>query len=158
MAHERRDIMLSVFVSSTFIDLKEYRAAVRDIIREFGAVDVAMEHLSARDERPKSECLQLVRDSDVFVGIYAHRYGNKPPGEARSITEMEYNEAVASDKKCLIYIVDDGVPWLPEFIDSGEQAKMLTSFKQRLRESHTAPMTQGTGERIWQISLRRNSF
>ena len=64
-----------VFVSSTFVDLQIHRKAVLDVIRQLGAIDVSMEHFGARDERPKDECLRLVREeSDVFVGIYAHRY------------------------------------------------------------------------------------
>ena len=51
-----------IFVSSTYEDLKEYREAVTKGIRELGAIDVAMEHLGARDERPKEESLRLVRE------------------------------------------------------------------------------------------------
>lgn len=128
--------VVNIFVSSTFIDLEEYRKAVCDIIRQLGAVDVAMEHLGARDERPKEECLRLVQDSDAFIGIYAHRYGTIPTGETISITEMEYNEAVTSGKRCLIYIVDENVPWQPKFIDVGKEAELLASFKKRLRENY----------------------
>ena len=66
--------MLPIFVSSTFVDLEDHRASVREIIRQIGAVDVAMEHLGARDERPKDECVRLIRtESKAFIGIYAHR-------------------------------------------------------------------------------------
>lgn len=129
--------MLRVFVSSTFSDLEEYRKAVCDIIRQIGAVDVAMEHFGARDARPKEECLRLVREeSDAFVGIYAHRYGNVPSRGTRSITELEYKEAIKCRQKCLIYIVDDDAPWQRSFIDDGQQAKLLNSLKNRLRKNH----------------------
>jgi hypothetical protein len=39
--------MLPIFVSSTFVDLEDHRASVREIIRQIGAVDIAMEHLGA---------------------------------------------------------------------------------------------------------------
>ena len=65
-----------VFLSSTFTDLAEYRKTVQGAIRQLGAVDVSMEHFGARDERPVDECIRLVRqESDLFVGIYAHKYG-----------------------------------------------------------------------------------
>ncbi|MFH0990873.1 MAG: SUMF1/EgtB/PvdO family nonheme iron enzyme [bacterium] len=83
-----------IFVSSTFKDLEQFREAVRAAIRQLGAIDVAMEHFGARDERPLDECIRLVREeSDIFVGIYAHRYGFIPEGETISISEAEYNTA-----------------------------------------------------------------
>ena len=127
---------LRVFVSSTFIDLEEYRKAVCDILRQAGAIDVAMEHIGARDERPKEECLRLVKESDAFIGIYAHRYGTIPTGELKSITQMEYEEAVAARKRCLIYIIDENIPWQPKYVDIGQGAELLASFKKRIRENH----------------------
>jgi hypothetical protein len=130
--------MLRVFVSSTLVDLEECRKAVCDLIRQIGWVDIAMEHLGARDERPKDVCLRLVREeSDAFVGIYAHRYGHVPSGDSRSITEMEYDEATAAGKKRLIYIIDDNVPWQKGLIDRGKKARLLESFKSRVRSNHT---------------------
>ena len=68
-----------VFVSSTFVDLKEYREAVRDALRQLGTIDLAMEDFGSRDERPVKECLRVVaQESDTLVGNYAHRYGHVP--------------------------------------------------------------------------------
>ncbi len=83
--------MTTVFVSSTFTDLKDYREAVCNGIRKLGAIDVSMENFGSRDERPKDECLKLVRENDTFVGIYAHRYGFIPDGDSISLTEAEAN-------------------------------------------------------------------
>lgn len=131
------DKMLPIFVSSTFIDLEEYRESVRNIIRQIGAIDIAMENLGARDERPKDECLRLIRnDSKAFVGIYAHRYGHIPAGDTCSITESEYKAASEVGLKRLIYIIDDNTPWQKKFIDQGKKAKLLDDFKKRLRTSH----------------------
>lgn len=129
--------MLPIFVSSTFLDLKEHRASVRDIIRQIGAVDIAMEHLGARDERPKDECLRLIRgESKAFIGIYAHRYGYIPKGDTCSITEAEYDAASSIGLKRLIYIVDEDFPWQKKFIDQGKKAQLLDKLKKRLLASH----------------------
>jgi hypothetical protein len=126
-----------VFVSSTSVDLEAHRRAVADGIRELGAVDVSMEHLGARDERPKDESLRLVRkESDFFVGIYAHRYGFIPEGDELSITEAEYNEASSAGLLRLIYLVDETAPWSPPHIDTGEAAERLARFKRKLRLTH----------------------
>jgi hypothetical protein len=129
--------MLQIFVSSTFVDLADHRASVCEIIRQIGAVDVAMEHLGARDERPKDECIRLIcKESQAFIGIYAHRYGHIPKNDTFSITESEYHAASSVGLKRLIYIVDENVPWQKQFIDQGKKAKLLDKFKTKLLSDH----------------------
>lgn len=129
--------MANVFVSSTFSDLESHRSAVRDGIRQLGLIDVSMENLGARDQRPKDECLRLLRDeSELFVGIYAHRYGYLPDGDEVSITESEYEAATLANLPRFIYIVDDDYPWLPGYIEDGDGKTRLMSFKNRLLQRH----------------------
>jgi hypothetical protein len=129
--------MLPIFVSSTFLDLEEHRSSVREIIRQIGAVDIAMEHLGARDERPKNECLRLINEeSKAFIGIYAHRYGHIPKGDACSITEAEYNAASVVGLKRFIYVVDENIPWQKKLIDQGKKAQLLDKFKKKLLANH----------------------
>src|ERR1044072_2582026 len=108
-----------VFLSSTFTDLADYRSTVQGAIRQLGAIDVSMEHFGARDERPADECIRLVRqESDLFVGIYAHKYGYVPDGAEISISEMEYKAASEASLPRFIYLVDEKQPWLPAHIDN----------------------------------------
>ena len=126
-----------VFLSSTFTDLAGHRQTVQGAIRQLGAVDVSMEHFGARDERPADECIRLVRqESDLFVGIYAHKYGYVPDGADTSISEMEYKAATEASLPRFIYVVDDNQPWLPAHIDSGESHERLLSFKAALLKRH----------------------
>lgn len=126
-----------VFLSSTFTDLADYRKTVQGAIRQLGAVDVSMEHFGARDERPADECVCLVRDeSDLFVGIYAHRYGHVPDGADVSISEMEYKAASEASLPRFIYLVDENQPWLPAHIDSGPSRERLLAFKGALMKRH----------------------
>ena len=126
-----------VFISSTFADLKEHRAAVQVAVRQLGAQDVSMEYFGARDERPLDECLRLIREtSDIFVGIYAHRRGFVPEGSEASITELEYNAASAAGLKCLIYILDKSIAWKPCYIDENEAGRQQEDFKKRLSQNH----------------------
>jgi len=76
----------TVFLSSTRQDLLAYRAAVDAALREAGLVPLAMESFGAREDLPLDLCLKEVRGADLFVGIYAWRYGFMPPGEGASIT------------------------------------------------------------------------
>lgn len=129
--------MSNIFVSSTFKDLARHRAVVREGIRQFGAIDISMENLGARDERPKAECLRLVaEESDIFVGIYAHRYGYVPDGNEISITQSEYEAATLVGMPRFIYLVDDEHPWPPAMVDHGEPKKRLDKFKSHLLTNH----------------------
>lgn len=131
-------MMKRVFVSSTLIDLREYRMRVQEVIRQLGAIDISMEHFGARDERPKDECLRLIREeSNLFVGIYAHRYGFIPNGDQKSITEQEYDAATNENLARFIYIIDDDAAWKPAYIDKDVLAEKLMRFKAKLKASHT---------------------
>jgi len=129
--------MNNIFVSSTFNDLKKHRNTVREGIRQLGAVDLSMENLGARDERPKEECLRLVKeDSQVFVGIYAHRYGFVPEGDDISITQSEYEAATLAGLPRFIYVIDNEHPWPPAMVEHGDGKDKLDVFKGHLFKNH----------------------
>ena len=126
-----------IFISSTYVDLVDYRKAVQRAIRQLGAVDVSMEYFGSRDERPKDECIRLIEnESDIFVGIYAHRYGYIPKGDRISITQTEYEAASVAGLKRFIYLVDESVPWVPAYIDKKDAEVKLNKFKDKLKADH----------------------
>ena len=47
-------------------------------LRELGHDVVAMEDYVASDQRPLAKCLADVAACDLYVGIFAHRYGHIP--------------------------------------------------------------------------------
>jgi hypothetical protein len=74
----------SVFVSSTFLDLRDHRQLVLDVILRLGMQPLAMEFFGADPSEPKDLLRREVEACDIFIGIYAHRYGYIPPaGTAR---------------------------------------------------------------------------
>lgn len=118
------------------MDLEEFREAVRKAIRQLGDDDISMENFGARDNRPKDECLRLiVEESDVFVGIYAYRYGHVPKGDTISITEAEYEAATSAGILRLLYLIDETTPWPPAHIDKNRAATQLRKFKKKLKET-----------------------
>ena len=126
-----------MFVSSTYKDLADFRMSVAKAVRQLGGTDISMENFGARDERPKDVCLNLIStQSDVFVGIYAHRYGYIPDGEVVSITEAEYDAASTANIPRLIYLVDDATPWVPANVDRRAAGAKLRKFKNRLKANH----------------------
>ena len=88
----------SVFVSSTFYDLKQIRADLKDFITTLGLTPVISEYDSFPIDPtlPAVEnCLKAVdENADIFVLIIGGRYGTiKQHG--KSVTNMEYLKARA---------------------------------------------------------------
>jgi hypothetical protein len=83
--------------------------AVRKAARD--AAVIAMEDYVATDERPLDKCLADVASCDIYIGIFAWRYGYVPPGQERSITELEYRQAGQSSLERLTFLLDEDAPW-----------------------------------------------
>ncbi len=128
---------LPVFVGSTFIDLQEHRAAVLYALQRLETVARGMEHFGSRPDTPKEECLRLLRDCKVYIGIFAMRYGSIDEESGKSITELEYEEAGRFHLRRLIYLIDEAKqPVLPMHIDFGVQAEKLAALKSRCKAQH----------------------
>lgn len=125
---------MRVFVSSTSKDLYEYRKAVLTGINRLGHVPVAMEYFTAEDIPAVAKCLQAVAECDLYVGIFAKRYGYIPKGYDCSISELEYKEAVAKKIPTLTFLLDDRVKWPDEFVDHGGQGERMEVFCKKLQE------------------------
>lgn len=78
--------MHKVFLSSTWRDMADRRAAILRAIRLLDRFDVeAMEDLEV--------CLKKLPEYDVFFGVLRGAYGSLPPAGDPSYTEREYEEA-----------------------------------------------------------------
>ena len=66
------------FVSSSFEDLKEHRAAAIRVLRQLGHEVLAMEDLVAAASTPLNKVLEMVGRSDAYVGLFGWRYGYVP--------------------------------------------------------------------------------
>ena len=122
---------LKIYLSSTFEDLKDYRRRVYEQLRTLRHDVIAMEDYVAADERPLDKCLRDVRDSDVYIGLFAWRYGYVPRAgnpQRRSVTELEYLEAKKHKKPCLIFLTDNRAPWPPDQMDSTTGDNDLLGF------------------------------
>ena len=114
--------MSKAYISSTYIDLVEYREAVYKALRKNRYDVIAMEDYGASDERPLDKCLADVREASVYIGILGRRYGYVSPNHTRSITELEYREAVKTGVPTLLFLLDDSVSWKPEHEDDDQSA------------------------------------
>lgn len=120
---------MKVYLSSTYRDLVAYRKAVYEILRSMRYDVLSMEDYTATDRKPLDKCIADVEDSDVYVGLFAWRYGCRPPGQESSITELEYRAACSAKLRRLIFLANPHERWPKE---GGEGAEKLAALRERL--------------------------
>lgn len=127
--------MSTIYLSSTYEDLKEHREAVARALRRLHHHVIGMEDYVAADQRPLDKCLADVAKSHVYVGLFAWRCGYVPEVDnpsRRSITELEYRHAIELKKPRLIFLLSDDAPWPPKFVDKGKPAKQVATLRAEL--------------------------
>ena len=122
-----------VMISSTTLDLPEHRQQVRDACLREGMFPLMMEHLPASDADAIATSLRLVNEADLYLGIFAFRYGYIPRGSSVSLTEMEYQRAVERGIPRLIFLMDDSHPLTMADVERGEGASKLDALRTRLQ-------------------------
>ena len=120
----------TVMISSTARDLPEHRKEAMDACLRQGMFPTMMEHLPASDDEAISASLEMVDRADIYVGIFAHRYGYVPAGHAISVTEMEYNRAVERKIPRLIFVMDKDHPITIDQVELGEGADQTRSVQE----------------------------
>lgn len=102
--------MPTVFVSSTFYDLRYARESIKRFIEQLGYTAVLSEDGTVFYD-PKvtaaEGCLKEVSNAHILVLLIGGRYGMELPGTGLSVTNAEYQQAVAS-KIPIFALVDNG--------------------------------------------------
>lgn len=126
---ERTDVM----ISSTARDLPEHRKEAMDACLRQGMYPIMMEHLPASDSEAIAASLKMVDEAEIYLGIFAYRYGYVPKGHDISVTEMEYNRAVDRKIPRLIFIMGENHPIKGADVEKSDGAAKLEAFKNRVK-------------------------
>jgi O-acetyl-ADP-ribose deacetylase (regulator of RNase III) len=127
----------SVFVSSTSFDLKPHRQAVRDVIEGLRLNFIGMEEFTPTELPPVDVIRREVTKCQVYLGILGMRYGYVDPGTGKSMTELEYTQAIASDKKIRMFVMDEHAPILASMTeDDPSRLAKLTDFRNHVMKVH----------------------
>ena len=92
------DKKYQVFVSSTYLDMKEERQAAVEAILEAGHIPAGMELFAASDKKQIEVIKKWIDRSDVFVLILGARYGSVERESGKSYIQLEYEHAIGSGK------------------------------------------------------------
>ena len=136
--------MATIYISSTYSDLKDGREKVYRALRQMRHDVIAMEDYVATDKRSPEKCLADVEQCDLYIGIFAWRYGYIPEEnnpEQKSITEQEYRKAVETNKSPLIFLLAPDVMWHPQAMDAftseGEHGERIKALREELQAKTT---------------------
>jgi hypothetical protein len=143
----------TVFISSTYIDLKEERKRVWEALEKFDVIVKGMEEFGARKTDPLTTCLTEVEQADIYVGIIGMRFGSEEPQTQKSYTQLEYEKALELQKNILIYLLDEENASVTPSLIQFDKAGKLASFKSILRERHTVDTFSNAQDLV--IKLRR---
>jgi hypothetical protein len=142
--------MQRVYLSSTFRDLESYRSAVISLFNYINSDFplTCMESYTGVNMSPLEKCLSDVQNCNIYILLVANRYGFIPkdprlnPGN-KSITELEYDTAMAGNKQVLVFMAIEGDPQFP-FDDAADpelevKKKALSAFRRKVGEQRTYP-------------------
>jgi hypothetical protein len=132
-------IIKTVFLSSTYLDLKEHREVVKDQIIRHDLLFRGMEHFGADPlKTPSTKIVEEVRKADIYLGIFGARYGSVDPATGMSMTELEYTEATVGKKPMLLYVIrQDAKIKMSDVEPIPESRAKLDNLRARILRDHT---------------------
>lgn len=102
-----------IYISSTFLDLKEYRSLIKSLFENQLANAIELCKIMERmwDDGSQTpfvdECVREVKASDIYILILGNKVGSFPPGESRTYTEIELDTAIIAQKKIFCFHYKD---------------------------------------------------
>src|SRR4051794_24624531 len=96
--------MQKVYVSSTSSDTDQLRQLASESIIRLGMYPILFENLLPGQSLINSLKKQIAQ-ADIFVGIYAYRYGHIPDGYDKSLVHLEYEWATERGMPSLIFVL-----------------------------------------------------
>ncbi|MGH9636986.1 MAG: DUF4062 domain-containing protein, partial [Candidatus Angelobacter sp.] len=126
------DKRYQVFISSTYVDLKEERQAVIQTVIKADCIPAGMELFPAADEKQLTFIKRVIDDCDYYLLIIGGRYGSVDDAGI-SYTEQEYDYAISRGLKviALIHAKPEEIPLGKSDVDSALREK-LEKFKKKV--------------------------
>jgi len=128
---------LQIFVSSTFIDMKEERQSAVEAVLKSGNIPAGMELFTAGNESQLQTIMRWIDESDIYVLLLGGRYGSIEKSSGLSYTEVEYDYAVSQKKPYFSIVIanealNDKVKRLGKDAIEQEEPKRLKDFRDKV--------------------------
>ncbi|KFB74688.1 DUF4062 domain-containing protein [Candidatus Accumulibacter cognatus] len=122
---------MRLYLSSTLFDLQDERRAVKEVL----SGDYTIVESYEADPRPLwQSCVADLASCTIYIGIVGLRYGFVPPGQGKSITELEFDAALAAGLRCFVFVrKDDAIPVSRTDLYTQENdPSLIKAFRERL--------------------------
>lgn len=145
-----------IFISSTYVDMIPYRDALQTAITNCDAVAYGMERFVPAPIRPLDRCYEEISNSQIYILLIGHRYGEIDKDSGKSYTELEYEKAKEIGLPILAFLLDTEKVGAPEkFRESDVQYTALVNFKNELKNSKEITVGEFTSEKDLQEKATR---
>ncbi|WP_300332684.1 DUF4062 domain-containing protein [Accumulibacter sp.] len=129
---------MKLYLSSTLSDLEAERQAVKEALSGRYGYNIVDSYEA--DPRPLWEsCIADVQACDAYLGIVGLRYGFVPPGQSKSITELEFDAAGEAGKERYLFLKSEEARFLPKDMDShtgeNEGGQRIRRLRDRLQSA-----------------------
>ncbi|MGQ2913642.1 DUF4062 domain-containing protein [Microbacterium kunmingense] len=101
MPGDRRE---QVFVSSTYLDLREERQSVIQALLIAGCIPAGMELFPAGNDEKWRLIQRVINECDYYVLVIGGKYGSLDPATELSYTEMEFDYAESIEKPIMAFL------------------------------------------------------
>lgn len=129
----------SIFISSTYEDLKEERQALMGVALENNFIPVGMEQFHAAPTSQWNVITRMIDECDFYLLVIGGRYGSIDEDTGISYTEKEYNYAKTKGLPVLVLIKESSAITESEQ-DTGDEKydkytkmRMLEEFRNRVK-------------------------
>ncbi len=126
-------------ISSTVRDLPDHRKHVMEACQRQTLFPIMMENRPAHDAEAIAASLKMVDEAEIYIGVYAFRYGYVPKDgnpQQISVTEMEYEHAKKRGIPRMIFIMDKAHAISFDQVEMGEGAEKLKAFKEKAEKEN----------------------
>ena len=129
----------SIFISSTYEDLKEERQALMSVALENNFIPVGMEQFHAAPTNQWNVITKMIDECDFYLLVIGGRYGSIDEETGISYTEKEYNYAKEKELPVLVLIKNPSAITENEK-DTGDdkydKMKRLDEFREKVKNDH----------------------
>jgi Domain of unknown function (DUF4062) len=111
---------MKAFISSTIVDLADYRETAQSVLKDLGVDYVTLDKLIAIDsllENIGNRVRSELESCDVVVVIVGHRYGSIEPASGVGWVEAEFQAARRIGKPILAFLADEDAPFPAASVD-----------------------------------------